>query len=344
MPRTHFFSKTTALSASIFLLFGLTVKINAQTMGNYNIQQEKSSNAVNVPNAYNAQYRAIPKAASLHDNNQVEISINALSNQKADSYLAIFNIIQVGKTVEETNNLLNQRIEAFVTDLKNNGIAAEDIHVDLVNFIPKYEYDVAKKAFSKKTYTEIPKGFELQKNIHIRYKKQAMLEKILSAAARQEIYDIIKVDYFIEKPQEVYAQLRDAAFLYLKKTKEQYRANGIHLDSAYLITAENAWVAYPGNRYESYQAFSSEPLDGYEKGAIINPADKPVARFYNAIPANDYDIVINPEILEPAIQFSYNLLLRFTLPPQTPSVKTVIKKEFVLVTPTGEVKTLKIEN
>ena len=107
---------------------------------------------------------------------------------------------------------------------------------------------------------------------------------------------------------------------------------------------ENAWVAYPINRYESYQAFSTQSLESVEKSsAIVTTAEKPISRFYNAIPANDYDIVINPEVLEPCVQFSYNLVVRFTLPAPKPVVKTEIKKEFIMVTPGGEVKTLKIE-
>ena len=61
------------------------------------------------------------------------------------------------------------------------------------------------------------------------------------------------------------------------------------------------------------------------------------------MPSNDYDLVINPEILEPAVQFSYNLVVRFTLPERRPLEKTTVKKEFIMVTPTGEVKTLKVE-
>ena len=310
----------------------------AQVMGNYGVQQQTYQNV-----QPNVQFRAIPKSATFLNNNEVEISINALSNQKAESYTAIFSMLQVGKTADETNTLLNTRLDGFLADLKTLGIPAADIYVDMVNFLPKYEYDVSKKLFSKKTYTEIPKGFELQKNIHIRYTTPGLLDRIVTAAARQEIYDIVKVDYFVSDPQKVYTQLRDAAFQYLTHIKTQYRAAGIKLDSAYVITAENAWVAYPINRYETYQAFSTQRLDNDEKNAVVNSADKPVSRFYNAVPANDYDIVINSEILEPAVQFSFNLIVRFTLPERKPATRTEVKKEFLWITPTGEVKTLKVE-
>ena len=324
---------------NLLLLFFLVVNqfLGAQVMGNYAEKQQTYQNI--VPNA---QYRAVPKAAFFISENQIEISINTLSNQKASAYTAIFSVTQAGKTADETNALLNARLDGFLTDLKNIGILSADIYVDMVNFLPKYEYDVSKKLFSRKTYTEIPKGFELQKNIHIRYTNPTLLERIVTAAARQEIYDIVKVDYFVNDSEGIYSQLRETTFKYLQKIESQYKTIGIRLDSAYIISAENAWVAYPINRYESYQAFSTKRIDA-DENSKVNSADKITSRFYNAVPANDYDIVINPEILEPAVQFSYNLVVRFTIPERIPAEKTVVKKEFLLVTPNGEVKTLKID-
>lgn len=322
------------------------VTLQAQVMGNYAEQKKQSNEYQQIQsNAnVNAQYRSIPRSAKLQDDNSIEVTINTMSNQRATSYMAIFTMLQVGKTADETNTALNARLNSFLNELKNLGIPEKDVYVDMVNFLPKYEYDVSKKIFSKKTLTEIPKGFELQKNVHIRYSKPSALDQIVSAAAKQEIYDIVKVDYFVKEQQQVYQELRTLSFDYLKNIKESYAKMGIHLDSAYTITAENAWVAYPTNRYESYQAFSTQSLDASEKNnSVVQPADKPTLRFYNAVAANDYDIVVNPEILEPAVQFSYNLAVRFKMPDAKPKVKTEVKKEFILVTPTGEVKTLKIE-
>lgn len=330
------------MKKSILLLSGLfllSVALHAQVMGNYGVQQNTYQQI-----RENNQYRGVPKSAMMLEGNTIEIGINALSNQNASAYVAIFNLVQFGKLADETNTLINTRIGNFIAELKTMGIAEEDIHVDMVNFLPKYEFDMTKKLFSKKTYTEIPKGFELQKNVHVRYKKAALLDNIVTAAAKQEIYDIVKVDYFVNDSQAIYAQLRESTFQYLKNLKKQYQTIGIQLDSAYVITAENAWVAYPINRYESYQAFSTQSLESIEKSsAIVTTAEKPISRFYNAIPANDYDIVINPEVLEPCVQFSYNLVVRFSMPALKPAVKTEIKKEFVMITPSGEVRTLKIE-
>lgn len=332
----------------LLLLLSMLLPENAfsQAMGNYNEKQQQmpGQNLNQYSNVnFTAQYRAIPKAAVLIGDNILEISVNALSNQKADTYTAIFSVLQLGKTAEETNNLMNSRINAFVSDMKSLGVAPENIYIDMVNFLPKYENDVTKKLFSKKTFTEIPKGFEMQKNVHISYTKPEILDDIVTAASRQEIYDIVKVDYFVQNQDKVYLELREAAIAYLEKVKSQLIGTGIKLDSAYTIAGENAWVAYPMNRYESYQAYSSQSIDPGDKNANINLADKPISRFYNAIPANDYDVVINPSILEPAVQFSYNLVMRFTMPERKIATTTITKKEFIMVTPAGEVKTLKVE-
>jgi len=319
--------------------FCTSLSLQAQVMGNYGEQNQLQYQNIQP----NAQFRAVPKSAHLQADNILEVSINALSNQRADSYTAIFSVLQLGKTAEETNKLLNARLDGFLASLNSLGVPREAIYVDMVNFLPRYEYDVEKKLFSKKSYTEIPKGFELQKNVHIRYENPGLLDDIVTAAAEQEIYDIVKVDYFINDPNKVYRELREATFTYLNEIEAKYRDIGLLLDSAYLITAENAWVAYPINRYESYQAFSTQRLDENSKSAVVTTADKPVSRFYNAIPANDYDIVLNPEILEPAVQFSYNLIARYTLKPYKPEEKTIIKKEFIWLTPDGQVRPLKVE-
>lgn len=312
----------------------------AQVMGNYQAQQQQTNAYQNVN--FTAQFRGVPKSARLIDDTHIEISVNALANRRADAYTAIFSIIQMGKTAEETDNLINARINGFLSGLQALGINERDYYVDMVNFLPRYEYDVNKKLFSKKTYTEIPKGFEMQKNVHVRYINPGLLDDIVSAAAKQEIYDIVKVDYFVKDPTTVYKALREASFAYLNEIKKEYEKLHIALDSAWLITAENAWVAYPANRYESYQAFSSQALDQSEKaGAIVSGADKPIARFYNAIPANDYDIVLDPEILEPAAQFSFNLIARFRL--KAPKVAAKPQKEIWLLTPTGDLKPVKTE-
>ena len=115
----------------LLVLLAISAHVSAQVMGNYGVQkQQEVQQQQNYPrNNYfqnQPQFRSVARPASILDNNQLEISINALSNQKAESYVAIFAMLQVGKTADETNTLLNARLDGFLAELKNLGIPAED--------------------------------------------------------------------------------------------------------------------------------------------------------------------------------------------------------------------------
>lgn len=327
---------------SLLLLLS-TQQLSAQVMGNY-----QSQNAPAFSN-YQPQFRSVQRNAVLDGNPSVmEVTVNALSNQQADSHIAIFSVFQSGETAKEVNQSMNQRLDAVKTALKGMGITEQDIYVDMVNFLPTYAFNEEKKIFSKKTLTEVPTGFNLQKNLHVRYRKAELLDQVITAAAEEEIYDIIKVDYAVDEPQKIYEELRENAFEYLNGVKARFAANGIALDTAQQHAAESAWVVYPGDRYESYSAHASQKLTKQEaSNAVVTKVDKPELRFYQAIPANDYDLVINPDLLEPAAQFSYSLKVRFMLyPPQAPAKPETIvevKKQFLYLTPDGKVVPLVLE-
>ncbi|MFT6000208.1 MAG: hypothetical protein ACI81P_002669 [Neolewinella sp.] len=330
---------------SFFLLIAYlgTVLLTAQVMGNY-----RNQNPQELQN-FQPQFRSVQRNAALSaDPNIIEMTVNALSNQPADAHIAIFSVFQSGKTAKDVNQAMNERLGTVIKALADLGINEEDVYIDMVNFLPTYAYSEEKKIFSKKTLTEVPTGFNLQKNIHVRYRKAELLDQVITVAADEEIYDIIKVDYAVNEPQEIYEELRRMAFEYLDGIKQQYAENGIALDTALQHTAESAWVVYPGERYETYSAHASQKLTKQEAAnAVVMNVDKPTLSFYQAIPANDYDLVINPDLLEPAAQFTYSLKVRFTLhPPKAPVAPQKIievKKQFMYLTPDGKVVPLVLQ-
>ena len=73
--------------------------IFAQAAGNY-MQYN------NFDPSQNARFLSVAKSARLVGDNAMEIKVNALHNKKASSYVAVFNIVQLGRTTEETNTCL----------------------------------------------------------------------------------------------------------------------------------------------------------------------------------------------------------------------------------------------
>jgi uncharacterized protein YggE len=324
-------------------------EIYSQAKGNANMSEgninyDKNANYYNNNSNANQSLKTptVLPSAQITDDRIITLEVNALSNQPANSYTVIFNIKQIGKTAEEADKLFNERYNAFVSDAVLEGARREDIYLDMVSFIPVYEFEEEKKLFSKKTYNEIPKGFEIQQNVHINYKESKMLGRLVSAAAKSEVYDIVKVDYFVNKTEEIYQDLRKRAVEYINKEISQFEALGVELDAAYRVAAEEEKSAYPLDRYSSYSAYSAQSLDGTAKGKV-NHASKAVTMYYDKIPYDKFEIIVNPTILEPVVQYMYNLKVRFKLKQPEQPVKIEREKEFLWLSPTGELKTLKIE-
>lgn len=273
---------------------------------------------------------------SNNQNREMFFTVNALMNVKADSYLAIFSMVQTGKTEEEADVILNKKIEGFKTKVAESGIPSEDIFTDMISLVPVYEIETEKRLFSK-TYTEVPAGFEMQKNLHVRYNDERMLEKIITAAAQNEIYDLIKVEYFVKNNAAKYEQLRAKTITFMKKKLEDFRQLGIRLDTVYHIISEKSSVQYPVDRYQSYQAFSGTSIQALNN-KHVSKVKKPKVMFYNKLPYHLYDIVINPEILEPPVQFTYSITLKYIVEKEAPK----IQKEYIMLTPGGTVKSLGI--
>ncbi|MBX3102229.1 MAG: hypothetical protein KF690_06960, partial [Bacteroidetes bacterium] len=173
---------------------------NAQILQNEN---EQARDAAPYGGAYPDNKPAnrreiLPAGGQSYYINDTTMIVNArvLLNVPADAYTAVFALVQVGQDLPTADNLMNARIETFRKELLKLGIPAENVFVDMIGIEPKFETTVEKKLFSKNA-VETPAGFELAKNVHVMYLTDDMLGKIVTAAVAAEIYDLVKVDYFV---------------------------------------------------------------------------------------------------------------------------------------------------
>ena len=287
--------------------------------------------------------------ANTPQQNEVTFEINAICNMQADSYLAIFHLTQVGSNAYEADSLMNSRITSFKQAIQDKGVTGDDVVIDMLSMVPVYHVEVTQKLFSK-TFTEIPAGFEIQKNIHVHFKDAAVLDDIITQAAMQEIYDLVKVDYYIKDVTAVYDELRKLATELLDDRVEQFEIIGIPLKNQWRYANDRQGVYFPLDRYTSYESISNTSVEASQKKrrageTYVAHKRKNKTLFYNKVPYTNYDIVINPEIIEPAVQYVYNLQVRFLLErekEEKPESQVEIKKEtkIILVAPDGSLKEL----
>lgn len=216
----------------------------------------------------NAQFRAIPRSATFLQNNEFGNQYQCTFRPESRFLRGCFQYAASRKTADETNALLNVRLDGFLAELKNIGDPTDDIYVDMVDFFAQIRVRYEQNC-SKRTYTEVPKGFELQKETSTSVIPHLRCSTGSSPQLPQEIYDIVESRLFRKRSQKVYTELRDVAFRCLSQIKTQYRATGLPFDSAYVITAEIPWVAcMPINRTENSMRHSSPALRRRTKNSM----------------------------------------------------------------------------
>ena len=322
------------------------VEMFAQVRGNASFTSVSSPKYAQVLDInYANQNTAIARSFT----NDINVSIKGMVNVKADSYVAIFGLTQTGKTAEEVNGLMNKRIESITSALnKNKDIS---IYIDMLSFVPVYEYDIVNKIFSKTTYNEIPAGFELKKNIHIRYKNPNYLNEIISACSNAEVYNLVRVDLFSDSLEQMKQILMEKATKILKQ-RLKHKADILQIDSTdYKRQMQEGFkVVYPIEMYHQYQAYVNNKISNIKSAMNTRHTKKTTTHYYKPIVDKEFDFVINPRIFEPVIQIMYEVKVRAYLKPKTKpvvikpkvEVKTIVKKKVILIMPDGKLKEIEI--
>jgi len=272
------------------------------------------------------------------NSNELYNPIEARTNGQTDAYDAIFNLSQTGKAAKEVNDLIDERVNKGLSVVE--GLKSVETYVDMISFVPVYEYAVERKIFSKKTYNEIPTGFEVKKNIHIKYTDPNLLNTIIASLANAEIYDLVRVDYFSNQIDAIKDSLLARAKQVLNEKMKRYESIlTVNFDSYEKQLADKYKVVLPTEMYKSYQAYSSSSLK-LKRNGQVRQAQKSNTLFYQPILDKEFDFVLNPTIIEPVIQVMYQIVVRVTKVKKETQKPTKTSKEYMLVTPNGDIKPL----
>jgi uncharacterized protein YggE len=316
------------IAAAFTLSFGV-FEINAQVSGNAN---EAMGNA-----QYNAS-RANPTSAirfsgTNSNDSTITVSVKGLLNLVPDTYVATFNILQTAETAETTEQLMRDRIDRFKINLRGLAVNSADINIDMISFVPRYGVETENRFFSK-SYVEVPAGFEMQKNLSVKYKTADQLDEFITNAAKSEIYDLVKVDCFHSKMEAFKDSLRAKCLLELKSKLKSYETLNLKLDTLRKTVEEEFYTISPSSRYYSYQAFSRSSTKAFKKNGSqtnVNETEKTTSRYYMPLGFESFDLTINPVILEPVLQLTFQVVVKYHF-------RSLNK--YYLISPAGEVKRL----
>lgn len=238
------------------------------------------------------------------------VEASVLMNVKADVHVAVFGIAREGETVGECNTKVDATVKAFTDALKPVGVAAGDLYVDFVAQNKVYGFEITGDIAREKLV-----GFELKKNVSVRFQDIAALDRLVTAAAANQVYDLIKVDYVVTDTKPVRDRLMKEAARVLKAKKAGYEdLLGVKLVPPAQVYADRVAVHYPTSLYDSYTAHESEAIvnaDTYRQKYTVQSARKGRTFFFNGLDADGFDEVIDPVIVAPVVQFTLYLKVKY---------------------------------
>jgi uncharacterized protein YggE len=244
-------------------------------------------------------------------NTAMFIDASVLMNVKADEFVATFGVAVEGDTVEACQEKMNAAIAAFSAALKPLGIGPDALFVDFTAQTKVYDYKVEGSLAREQLA-----GFELKKTVAVRYRDKALIDGLVVAASRAKVYDLVKVDYVVTDLAPIQERLDEAAAAVIKaKAARHERLFGIKHNAPPQVYAERTSAYFPTEMYDSYTAGESQAISGGPDRArtTVQSLRKSRTFYYNPLSADGFDRVIDPVVLEPVVQFTLYLKLRYEL-------------------------------
>jgi len=236
------------------------------------------------------------------------VDASVLMNVVPDEYVAVFGINEEGKTLAEAQTSMDVSVRKFTASLKQLKIPESDYFVDFVAQNRIYGYDTSQQNLAK----EVVVGFEVKKNISIRYKQKSVLDALTAAASKAGIFDLVKVDYVLKDVGSARKRIMEEAAKVIKtKMEEQEQLLGVKVGQITQVMPSQVSIYYPVEMYESYVAQESEDMYGYRQNLNIQRARKPKTFYYNPLSPSDFDVAINPSLIEPAVQVAIYVRVKY---------------------------------
>jgi uncharacterized protein YggE len=239
------------------------------------------------------------------------VEANVLMNVPAEEHIAVFAVQQECATVPECNQKTDAVVASFLKALAPLGVRPEDTFVDFAAQNKIYAFRVAGTLAKEELV-----GFELKKNVAVRFRDHALLDKLVIAASRANIFDLVKVDYVVRNTAAVQERLmEEAAGVVRHKAARYEKLFRVKLSGPPQVYAERPSIHYPTELYDSYVAYEAENVEsGYDRDRhTVQRARKSRTFFFNPLTADGFDSVVNPVVLEPVVQFTLYLKVKYEL-------------------------------
>ncbi|MGH9769873.1 MAG: hypothetical protein ACREAB_20815, partial [Blastocatellia bacterium] len=156
--------------------------------------------------------------------------------------------------------------------------------------------------------------FVVKKTVSVHFKEKEWMDKLMAAAAKSNVHDLVKVDYLINNATVVREKLFEESVRIIREKAGRYdKLLGLKFRSQLQVVQEKYDTVFPTESYDSYTAFETGKVSEstFSDKTRVKEARKNETFFFKTHDAGNFDYIINLVVTEPVVQFSLYLQVRY---------------------------------
>ncbi len=204
-------------------------------------------------------------------------------------------------TASECQNDRRKLEGKLLKDLDALGIGRGAIDVDFISILPMYKWETQTDEADKKVAVEKKSGFRMQSNVHVQVATEELAGKVLDAAFKSGISDVIAFDYWNKDVDRHKNEARREA-LKVATVKANLLLGSMFGDRPRPINVhESTRVIYPRSLYASFENSYSQQLSvPYSGKDPTLKAARPKNTYYRGLleqaDVHGPDLALGPQI------------------------------------------------
>ncbi len=325
------------LSATVICLFVIT--LNAQAAGNA-LYGNNSQNNIATSNLVNEKLNN--GRSFWEDSNSINYQMKIMHHVVADYYLVTLGVNQEGETVEICNSKINHRIDELTSQL-NSSLKIKNVYIDFIAQVPIYDFSLEKTGENQYNGKQEQKGFEIKKNMIIKITNIHDLDKILSLASKEEIYNLINVEYYNNSMEEIYDEMISAAKkIYEKKEKQRklFDADKDEIEDTQVNVEK--YNVQPISNYQQFKAFETSEVSlnssyNHPASYVQQELRKSKSFYFKPFVPDSFDLIMNEQT--PTVGIQYVVIVTVS---KIKKAKPKDEKVYHFLTPEGKITELSL--
>ena len=324
---------------SVYFISTICVILNAQAAGN----ALYGNNSYENISTYNSVKEKLNNGFSFSENgNSINYQMKIMSHVVADYYLVTLGVNEERQTIEICNAQINQRIERLISQLKSN-LKIKDVYVDFIAQVPIYDFYLEKTGENQYNGKQEQKGFEIKKNLIIKITDIQDLDEILSLASKEEIYNLINVEYYNNSMEDIYDEMiAEAKKIYSNKEKQRKMFDSDKEEFEDIQVNVEKFSVQPISMYREFKAFETSEVSlksNYNQPVnyVQQELRKSKSFYFRPFPPDSFDLVMNEQT--PTVGIQYVVIVTVN---KIKKQKSDENKIYHIITPAGDLKELNL--